>query len=105
MRDWSEALMKMLLLTFSRRRGHMERTRFGQEVEGGEVGEESLGLSFFFAVVFKTIKKIFILFLIGGEMLYNIVLYINMISHRYTYEPPSSLPPHPTPLGCHKALG
>ena len=55
MRDWSEALMKILLLTFSRRRGHMERTRFGQEVEGGEAGEEILGLSFFFfAVVFKT---------------------------------------------------
>ena len=32
------------------------------------------------------------------------------ISHRYTnvslpLEPPSHLPPHPTPLGCHRALG
>ena len=38
-------------------------------------------------------------------MLYNIVPYINMISHKYTYEPPSYLPPHPTLLGCHKELG
>ena len=38
-------------------------------------------------------------------MLYNILPYIDMISHRYTYEPPSYLPPRPIPLGCHKALG
>lgn len=52
MRDWSEALMKILLLTFSRRRGHMERTRFGQEVEGSRRGDPRP--QFFFAVVFKT---------------------------------------------------
>ena len=46
MRHWSETLMKILLLTFSRRRGHMERTRFCQEVEGGEAREEILGLRF-----------------------------------------------------------
>ena len=27
------------------------------------------------------------------------------ISHRHTYEPPFHLPPYPTPLGCHRALG
>lgn len=61
MRDWSAALMKILLLTFLRRRGHMERTRFGQEVEGGEAGEEILGLSFFL-LLFLKLKKRFLFY-------------------------------------------
>ena len=51
------------------------------------------------------------LFLIGGHLLYSIVLASAIHQHEsamsYTYapslEPPTHLPPYPTPQGCHRA--
>ena len=61
--------------------------------------------SFFFFLIY--------LFLIGEEMLYNVMFVSAMYQHEplkiyifpHPVKPPSHLPPHPTPLGCHKARG
>ena len=51
-------------------------------------------------------------FLIGGQLLTMLWLLLYIIMNQpWIYilplplEPPSHLPPHPTPLGCHRALG
>jgi len=57
--------------------------------------------------------RIFFFYFIGRYLLYSIGLISVMHQHESatgihmspTLEPPSHLPPHPTCLGCHRALG
>ena len=86
----------------------------------------ALGGRFFFLFCIYSLKKIIIKdytctilrsieqnTIIGGQLLYNIVLASHtstQISHTYTYvssllKTASHLPPHPIPLSCHGTLG
>ena len=68
--------------------------------------------AFLFVYVVCLFFKIY-LFLIGGQFLYNIVLVSAIHQHESVIayicpllpEPPSHCPPHPAPLGCHRAPG
>ena len=67
----------------------------------------------FSPLLFWGTEVVFLFFFFGGLLLYNIVRFLPYIIMNqpqvYTcpapLEPLSHLPSHPTPLGCHRALG